>query len=90
VAKHGVLGLSDVLRAEFEALAAPVGVSVVMPGLIRTAMNPIGTVEPSAVAGNVVDAIRRRRSYVFTDDHFLSEVQERLQAILSARSDVCS
>jgi len=90
VAKHGVLGLSDVLRAEFEALAAPVGVSVVMPGLIRTAMNPIGTVEPSAVAGNVVDAIRRRRSYVFTDDHFLSEVQDRLQAILSARSDVCS
>jgi NAD(P)-dependent dehydrogenase (short-subunit alcohol dehydrogenase family) len=90
VAKHGVLGLSDVLRAEFEALAAPVGVSVVMPGLIRTSMNPIGTVEPSAVAGNVVDAIRRHRSYVFTDDHFLSEVQDRLQAILSARSDVCS
>src|SRR5699024_5277011 len=28
VAKHGVLGLSDVLRAEFEALGAPVGVSV--------------------------------------------------------------
>jgi NAD(P)-dependent dehydrogenase (short-subunit alcohol dehydrogenase family) len=90
VAKHGVLGLSDVLRAEFEALAAPVGVSVVMPGLIRTSMNPIGTVEPSAVAGNVVDAIRRRRSYVFTDDHFLSEVEDRLQAILSARSDVRS
>ena len=62
VAKHGVLGLSDVLRAELETLGAPVGVSVVMPGLIRTAMNPIGTVEPSTVARNVVDAIRRRRS----------------------------
>jgi NAD(P)-dependent dehydrogenase (short-subunit alcohol dehydrogenase family) len=90
VAKHGVLGLSDVLRAEFEMLAAPVGVSVVMPGLIKTAMNPIGTVEPSAVAGNVVDAIRHHRSYVFTDDHFLTEVEDRLRAILSARSDVCS
>jgi hypothetical protein len=37
----------------------------------------------------VVDAIRRRRSYVFTDDHFLTEVEDRLRAILSARSDVC-
>ena len=89
VAKHGVLGLSDVLRAELETLGAPVGVSVVMPGLIRTAMNPIGTVEPSTVARNVIDAIRRRRSYVFTDDHFLNEVEDRLRAILSARSDVC-
>ena len=90
VAKHGVLGLSDVLRAEFEAIGAPIGVSVVMPGMIRTAMNPIGTVPPAQVAANVVDAIRRKRSYVFTDDHHTKEVEDRLRAILSARSDVCS
>ncbi len=88
VAKHGVLGLSDVLRAEFEALGAPVGVSVVMPGMIKTAMNPIGTVTPDVVALQVVDAIRRRRSYVFTDDHSTAEVERRLRAILSARADV--
>jgi NAD(P)-dependent dehydrogenase (short-subunit alcohol dehydrogenase family) len=88
VAKHGVLGLSDVLRAELDAIEAPIGVSVVMPGMIRTAMNPIGTVPPSAVATNVVDAIRRRRSYVFTDDHHTAEVEERLGAIISARADV--
>ncbi len=88
VAKHGVLGLSDVLRAELEALAAPVGVSVVMPGMIKTAMNPIGTVTPDVVAVQVVDAIRRRRSYVFTDDHSTAEVEDRLRAILSARADV--
>ena len=58
VAKHGVLGLSDVLRADLTALGAPVGVSVVMPGMIRTGMNPIGTVDASVVAGHVVDAIR--------------------------------
>ena len=69
VAKHGVLGLSDVLRAEFASLDAPVGVSVVMPGMIKTGMNPIGTVPSAVVAANVVDAIRRGRSYVFTDDH---------------------
>lgn len=94
VAKHGVLGLSDVLRAELSALQADngvsIGVSVVFPGRIRTGMNPIGTVEPSAVAANVIDAIRRQRPYVFTDDHSTDQVETRLRAILSARSDVLS
>jgi NAD(P)-dependent dehydrogenase (short-subunit alcohol dehydrogenase family) len=88
VAKHGVLGLSDVLRAELEAMGAPVGVSVVMPGMIRTGMNPIGSVEPSTVAANVVDAIRRNRAYVFTDDHATTDVEDRLRSILAARADV--
>jgi len=88
VAKHGVLGLTDVLRAELEALGAPVGASVVMPGMIRTALNPIGTVEPEAVARNVLDAVRRNRPYVFTDDHHVDAVDERLRAILAARADV--
>ena len=87
-AKHGVLGVSDVLRAELEAIGAPVGVSVVMPGMIRTGMNPIGSVEPSTVATNVVDAIRRNRPYVFTDDHATDDVEDRLRAILAARTDV--
>jgi NAD(P)-dependent dehydrogenase (short-subunit alcohol dehydrogenase family) len=90
VAKHGVLGLSDVLRAELESLNAPVGVSVVMPGMIKTAMNPIGTVSSAVVAANVVDAIRLGRRYVFTDDHSTSDVEERLHAIVSARADVIS
>jgi NAD(P)-dependent dehydrogenase (short-subunit alcohol dehydrogenase family) len=88
VAKHGVLGLSDVLRAELAALGAPVGVSVVMPGMIKTGMNPVGTVSSASVAANVLDAMRRRRSYVFTDDHSTAEVEARLHAILSARDDV--
>ena len=77
VAKHGVLGLSDVLHAEFDAAGSPVGVSVVMPGRIRTGMNPIGIVEPSVVAANVVDAIRRQRAYVFTDDDATDAVEDR-------------
>ncbi len=88
VAKHGVLGLTDVLRAELEALGAPVGVSVVMPGMIRSGMNPIGTVAASVVAANVVDAMRRRRPYVFTDDHHTQPVEDRLRAILAARDEV--
>lgn len=88
VAKHAVLGLTDVLRAELDALGAPVGASVVMPGMVRTAMNPIGTLEPSVVAANVVDAIRRNRAYVFTDQQSTAEVEQRLLAIVAARAEV--
>jgi NAD(P)-dependent dehydrogenase (short-subunit alcohol dehydrogenase family) len=88
VAKHGVLGLSDVLRAEFASLDAPIGVSVVMPGMIKTGMNPVGTVSSATVAANVLDAIRQGRSYVFTDDHSDDAVEERLNAILAARREV--
>ena len=88
VAKHGVLGLSDVLQAELDVIGAPIGVSVVMPGMTKTAMNPIGTIPASAVAANVVDAIRRRRSYVFSDDHHKIEMSARLRRILAAPADV--
>jgi NAD(P)-dependent dehydrogenase (short-subunit alcohol dehydrogenase family) len=88
VAKHGVLGLSDVLRAELTAIDAPIGVSVVLPGMIRTGLNPIGTVGPSVVAANVVDAVRTGRAYVFTDQHSIPDVESRLEAIRAARSQV--
>jgi NAD(P)-dependent dehydrogenase (short-subunit alcohol dehydrogenase family) len=88
VAKHGILGLSDVLRAELADVGAPVGVSVVMPGMIKTGMNPSGSVSARTVAANVVDAIRHNRSYVFTDNHSAQDVDERLKAILAARGDV--
>jgi hypothetical protein len=79
-----------VLRAELEALGAPVGASVVMPGMVKTAMNPIGTVEPATVAANVLDAMSRQRPYVFTDDHSTDEVERRLRAVLASRADVIS
>lgn len=88
VAKHGVLGLSDVLRLEMASIGAPVGISVVMPGMIRTGLNPIGTVEASTVAANIVHAIRTDRNYVFTDDHHAAAVEARLRAIIAARDDV--
>ena len=38
VAKHGVLALSETLEAELAATGAPVGVTVVMPGRVRTGL----------------------------------------------------
>ncbi len=88
--KHAVLGISDGLRAELAAIGAPVGVSVVMPGMIKTGMNPVGTIGAEQVAANVVDAVRQGRSYVFTDDHHIPEVETRLTAIMASRADVVS
>ena len=61
-----------------------------MPGMIKTGLNPLGTVGPEQVAANVVDAVRRGRPYVFTDDHHIPEVESRLRAIIDARADVIS
>jgi len=88
--KHGVLGISDVMRKELEIAGVPIGVSVVMPGGIRTNMNPIGEIPSAQVAANVVDAIQRGRDYVFTDHDSAEEVAERLGRIMAARDDVIS
>jgi NAD(P)-dependent dehydrogenase (short-subunit alcohol dehydrogenase family) len=85
VSKYGVLALTEVLAAEFKSLGAPIGASVVLPGMVKTAMNPIGSVQPSTVAAKVVDAIRHDRRYVFTDDHGRSEAERRLTAMLDAK-----
>ena len=62
----------------------------IVTGMVRTGMNPIGTIEPSAVAANVVDAVRSDRPYVFTDEQSVREVDERLRSILAARAQVIS
>lgn len=87
-AKHAVLGISDVLRMDLEGMSPDVGVSVVMPGMIRTGMNPIGSVGPDVVAANILDAIVRNRPYVYTDDHHRAGVERRLGEIQRAREDV--
>lgn len=90
VAEHGARGLSDVLRSELDNMGASIGVSVIMPGNIKTGLNPAGTVTTEQVAANVLDAIRRRRFYVLTDDNATAEVETRFAAILRAREDVLS
>ncbi len=78
--KHAVLGLSDSLRAELEEAGAPVGVSVVMPGTVRTRMVPVG-IDPSVVGALVVGAMRTGLPYVFTHPDRMPEVEARFSAI---------
>ncbi len=86
--KHAVLGLSDVLRLDLAEVGAPVGVSVLMPGRINSRMNPIAERPASVVADNVIDAMRRGRFYVYTDDESRDQVAARMGAIVSARDEV--
>ena len=87
VAKHGVVGLSEVLKEEFAAAGLPIGVSVVFPGMFKTAMTPFGG-DPRIVAINLLDAIRRSRFYVFTDDYRRDEVEARLAELHTALDQV--
>lgn len=85
VSKHGVLGLSDALRADLIAAGHDIGVSVVMPGRTLSRMNPIATLPASVVADNVIDAIRRDRHYVYCDDESADTVAARMHALIDAR-----
>jgi len=84
VSKYAALGASEVLSSELDAAESPVGVSVVLPGMIRTGMNPVGDNDPSIVASKVLDAIRTRQLYVFTDDYATDLLEARLAAMLAA------
>ena len=96
VSKHGVLALSETLHAELQAAGAPVGVSVVMPGRVRSRLGRTpgspddpelsgpaepGVIEPAEVGRQVVDAVREGRLHVFTHPERLDEVRARFARI---------
>jgi NAD(P)-dependent dehydrogenase (short-subunit alcohol dehydrogenase family) len=102
VSKHGVLALSEVLRAELLELGAPIGVTVVMPGRVRTRLGlprlapgdeppdtpapEPGVLEPSEIGRQVVEAIRENLLYLFTHPERLDDVRARFNRIVDAGS----
>lgn len=95
-AKFGVVGLSEVLRAEMESHG--VGVSVLCPGLVRTNLgldraarrrkrepSPLDAgLDPSILAAQVVDAIRRNDLYIITHGEYGPVVASRAARIQEA------
>lgn len=67
--KHGVVGLSESLRLELRG--SGVGVSVVMPAVVRTQLaagiqeSRVASIEPEEVAAAIVAAVRDERFDVF-------------------------
>ena len=97
--KHGVLGLSEALAGELQAAGAPIGVTIVMPGLVRTrigqpadAPDPEGPLEPGQMdpreAGRiVVDAVRADRLHCFTHPEMLDSVARGSRASPTRMTD---
>jgi NAD(P)-dependent dehydrogenase (short-subunit alcohol dehydrogenase family) len=97
VSKHGVLALSEVLHAELVAAGARIGVTVVMPGRVRTRLgrapgssdpepSPADTLEPgeldaAQVGAMVVDAVQHETLHLFTHPDRVGEVVTRFARI---------
>jgi NAD(P)-dependent dehydrogenase (short-subunit alcohol dehydrogenase family) len=73
VTKHGVVALSEALRAEFAMLGHPIGVTVVCPGFIRTPM---------------VDGMREMTGAEDWMQRFGDDATQLLEAIKSTMSDM--
>ena len=99
-AKFGVVGLSEVLRAEMAPFG--VGVSVLCPGLVRTNLGSNsaghdaevdstamdGGLDPDVVGRHVIDAIRRDDLFVITHPQLRPMVVERMERLLAAFDSV--
>jgi NAD(P)-dependent dehydrogenase (short-subunit alcohol dehydrogenase family) len=80
--KHGLLAVAESLQLQVERQELPIGVSVLLPATVSTNFSesrdadfslvdgtPFGVsapIDPSVVAEQVIDAIDRRRFYIFT------------------------
>jgi len=94
VSKHGVLALSETLHDELTAAGAPIGVTVVMPGLVpsRLGLPPAapdpdpgslapGELAPREVGEQVVDAVLQNRLHLFTHPERVADVRARFARI---------
>jgi NAD(P)-dependent dehydrogenase (short-subunit alcohol dehydrogenase family) len=95
-AKFGVVGLTEVLRAEMEPYG--VGVSVLCPGSVRTNLltgsenaapdtvmrHAAAGMDPLVAGAHVIDAIRNNRLYVITHPHLKDGVAKRVGELVDA------
>jgi NAD(P)-dependent dehydrogenase (short-subunit alcohol dehydrogenase family) len=95
VAKHGVLALSEGLAKELSRNDPPIGVTLLMPGRVRSRLGlspdtpdraepdepEAGVIEPDEVGPMVVDAVRHNRLYQFTHPESAGEARRRFARI---------
>jgi NAD(P)-dependent dehydrogenase (short-subunit alcohol dehydrogenase family) len=91
--KHAVLGISEAMHTELRSIGAPIGISVLMPGLVRTRIGsppstpdpegPLdpGQMDPREVGSHVVRGIKEDRLHVFTHPELLDSVRQRFGRI---------
>lgn len=92
VAKHGLLALAETLHHELDEVGAPVGVTLLMPGLVITGMTgDFARQVPHSLtadeAGEVaMAAISADQLFAFTHPDRLDEVRVRFDAIVNQRN----
>ena len=76
VSKFAVVALTDTLRAELELLQAPVGVSLLAPGPVKTGIfdNPFAGVAGAAAEGMVETMLSLLAEHGLTPDEFAERV----------------
>ncbi len=95
--KHAVVSLSEVLYQDLREVGAPVGVSVVCPGMVATHLGQADKLAPlpelgrgvksaDEVAQDVRAAMAEGRFYVFTHRGSVDQVQARMTAIVDGRT----
>lgn len=95
VAKHGVLAISEGLAKELSRVEPPIGVTIVMPGRVRSRLGfppgspdvpPPEEPEPGVIEGDevgrmVVDAIKTNQLFLFTHPESAGEARARFARI---------
>lgn len=89
-AKHGLLGVCEALQHELAAADAPVGVTLLMPGLVMTDMTdanlPPEAISAERAAQLAMDAVAEDRFIAFTQPERLPAVERRFASIISGRT----
>ena len=89
-AKHGLLGLCEALQHELAEANAPIGVTLLMPGLVMTDMTdanlPPGAISAERAAQLAMDAVAEDRLIAFTQPDRLPAVERRFASIISGRT----
>jgi NAD(P)-dependent dehydrogenase (short-subunit alcohol dehydrogenase family) len=88
-AKHGLLGLCESLHHEFAASAAPIGITLLMPGKVSTGMSRSDDPEaipPSTAARIAFEAVARNQLFAFTQPDRIPEVERRFAAIVAQQN----
>lgn len=102
VSKHAVVRISEGVYAAMQSRGAPIGVSVVCPGLVRTEIYDrsgpqpetddtgfafdASTLEPDALAEMMLEGVRNRQFYIITTDAFDPQISARAEAVLNRRN----
>jgi NAD(P)-dependent dehydrogenase (short-subunit alcohol dehydrogenase family) len=92
VAKHGLLALAETMHHELTEIDAPVGVTLLMPGLVVSGMtgefakDVPGSISSEEAAAVGLQAVADGRLFAFTQPDRLEGVEARFKAILTQQN----